>query len=121
MEKFKNVPYIFNLGHGILPSTDPETVKNVVNIIKNKMNKDHPKINFGKTGVLLINLGTPNSTSWLDIRKYLKEFLSDRRVIELNPIFVANYSEFIYFKFKTIKDCRSIQKNLDDKRKICLH
>ena len=50
------------------------------------MNKDHPKINFGKTGVLLINLGTPNSTSWRDIRKYLKEFLSDRRVIDLNPI-----------------------------------
>ena len=36
LEKFKNVPYIFNLGHGILPSTHPETVKNVVNIIKNK-------------------------------------------------------------------------------------
>ena len=49
------------------------------------MNKDHPKINFGKTGVLLINLGTPDSTKWLDIRKYLKEFLSDRRVIEVNP------------------------------------
>ena len=48
--------------------------------------KDHPKINFGKTGILLVNLGTPDSTSWLDIRKYLKEFLSDRRVIELNPI-----------------------------------
>ena len=50
------------------------------------MKNDHPKINFGKTGVLLINLGTPDSTSWLDIRKYLKEFLSDRRVIEINPI-----------------------------------
>ena len=49
------------------------------------MNNDHPKINFGKTGVLLINLGTPDSTKWLDIRKYLKEFLSDRRVIEVNP------------------------------------
>ena len=48
--------------------------------------KDHPKINFGKTGILLVNLGTPDSTSWLDIRKYLKEFLSDRRVIEVNPI-----------------------------------
>ena len=48
--------------------------------------KDHPKINFGKTGVMLVNLGTPDSTSWLDIRKYLKEFLSDRRVIEVNPI-----------------------------------
>ena len=48
--------------------------------------KDHPKVNHGKTGVLIINLGTPDSTSWLDIRKYLKEFLSDNRVIEVNPI-----------------------------------
>tara|TARA_S200000501_G_scaffold336149_1_gene341315 strand:- start:643 stop:1635 length:993 start_codon:yes stop_codon:yes gene_type:complete len=50
------------------------------------MKSDHPKINYGKTGVLLVNLGTPDSTSWWDIRKYLKEFLSDRRVIEVNPI-----------------------------------
>ena len=49
------------------------------------MDSNHPQVNFGKTGVLLINLGTPDSTSWLDIRKYLKEFLSDRRVIEVNP------------------------------------
>ena len=46
----------------------------------------HPTVKFGKTGVLIINLGTPDSTSWLDIRKYLKEFLSDKRVIEVNPI-----------------------------------
>ena len=50
------------------------------------MNSEHPQINYGKTGVLLVNLGTPDSTDWLDIRKYLKEFLSDRRVIEVNPI-----------------------------------
>ena len=47
---------------------------------------EHPQVNFGKTGILIINLGTPDSTSWWDIRKYLKEFLSDRRVIEVNPI-----------------------------------
>jgi ferrochelatase len=47
---------------------------------------NHPKIKFGKTGVLLVNLGTPDSTNWWDIRKYLKEFLSDTRVIEVNPI-----------------------------------
>ena len=47
---------------------------------------EHPKINFGKTGILLVNLGTPDSTSWWDVRKYLKEFLSDKRVIEVNPI-----------------------------------
>ena len=50
-----------------------------------KKKLEHPQVNFGKTGVLIINLGTPDSTSWLDIRKYLKEFLSDRRVIEVNP------------------------------------
>ena len=50
------------------------------------MVENHPTIKFGKTGILLINLGTPDSTSWWDIRKYLKEFLSDRRVIEVNPI-----------------------------------
>ena len=50
------------------------------------MDKNHPPVNYGKTGVLIINLGTPDSTNWFDIRKYLKEFLSDRRVIEVNPI-----------------------------------
>ena len=50
------------------------------------IDNNHPPIKFGKTGVLIINLGTPDSTSWFDIRKYLKEFLSDKRVIELNPI-----------------------------------
>ena len=50
------------------------------------IDKKHPSIKYGKTGVLIINLGTPDSTSWLDIRKYLKEFLSDRRVIEVNPV-----------------------------------
>ena len=48
--------------------------------------KDHPAVNHGKQGVLLINLGTPDSLKLWDIRRYLKEFLSDRRVIELNPI-----------------------------------
>ena len=48
--------------------------------------KDHPEVKFGKTGIILINLGTPDSTGWWDIRKYLKEFLSDNRVIEVNPI-----------------------------------
>ena len=49
-------------------------------------NINHPPLKFGKTGALIINLGTPDSTNWFDIRRYLKEFLSDRRVIEVNPI-----------------------------------
>ena len=33
------------------------------------MNDEHPEVKFGKTGILLINLGTPDSTSWWDIKK----------------------------------------------------
>lgn len=43
---------------------------------------DHPDVEFGKIGVLLINLGTPDSTDPASIRRYLAEFLTDRRVIE---------------------------------------
>ena len=42
-------------------------------------------VRAGKIGVLLINLGTPDGTSYWPTRRYLKEFLSDRRVIETNP------------------------------------
>jgi len=46
---------------------------------------DHPHVRLGKTGVLLINLGTPDATDYWSMRRYLKEFLSDRRVIDVNP------------------------------------
>ena len=48
--------------------------------------KDHPKVEFGRIGVLLTNLGTPDGTDYWSMRRYLKEFLSDRRVIEVNPV-----------------------------------
>lgn len=43
---------------------------------------NHPKVAFGKTGVLMINLGTPSGTDYWSMRRYLSEFLSDKRVIE---------------------------------------
>ncbi len=45
----------------------------------------HPAVAHGRIGVLLLNLGTPDATGFWPIRRYLREFLSDRRVIELNP------------------------------------
>lgn len=39
-----------------------------------------------KTGILLLNLGTPDSPSVPDVRKYLREFLMDPRVIDINPV-----------------------------------
>jgi len=47
---------------------------------------NHPPVRYGKIGVLIVNLGTPDDTSYWPMRRYLKEFLSDRRVIEENPI-----------------------------------
>lgn len=44
--------------------------------------QDHPPILPPKKGVLLVNLGTPDATDYWSMRRYLKEFLSDRRVIE---------------------------------------
>src|SRR5919206_1796049 len=43
---------------------------------------DHPPARSGRIGVLLMNLGTPEGTTYWPMRRYLKEFLSDRRVIE---------------------------------------
>ena len=44
--------------------------------------KDHPPIPAPKTGLLLLNLGTPDATDYRSMRRYLGEFLWDRRVIE---------------------------------------
>jgi len=42
----------------------------------------HPPVESGRIGVLLLNLGTPDGTGYWPMRRYLKQFLSDRRVIE---------------------------------------
>ena len=44
---------------------------------------DPPRVKQGKTGVLLVNLGTPDGTDYWSMRRYLAEFLSDPRVIEV--------------------------------------
>jgi protoporphyrin/coproporphyrin ferrochelatase len=43
----------------------------------------HPPVKTGRIGVVLLNLGTPDATDYWSMRRYLKEFLSDRRVIEV--------------------------------------
>ncbi|MCM2473428.1 ferrochelatase [Rhizobium sp. CG5] len=48
---------------------------------------NHPPVRFGKVGVLLVNLGTPDGTDYTSMRRYLREFLSDKRVIEWSRLF----------------------------------
>lgn len=62
--------------------TSPRTEKALADSVP-----DHPKISIGRIGVLLINLGTPDGTDYWSMRRYLKEFLSDPRVIEWPKIF----------------------------------
>ena len=69
--------------------------------------KNHPPIKYGNTGVLIINLGTPDSTNWFDIRKYLKEFLSDRRVIEVNPLIWQIILNLFILNFRPSKTAKA--------------
>jgi protoporphyrin/coproporphyrin ferrochelatase len=45
----------------------------------------HPKVEHGRIGVLLINLGTPDAPEAAAVRRYLAQFLTDPRVIEISP------------------------------------
>ena len=74
------------------------------------MQNNHPDVKFGKTGVLLINLGTPDSTNWWDIRKYLREFLSDRRVIEVNPFLWQIILNLFILTFRPSKTAHAYKK-----------
>ena len=45
----------------------------------------HPPVAGAKVGVVLANLGTPDATDYWSMRRYLSEFLSDRRVVDYSP------------------------------------
>ena len=75
-----------------------------------KLPDKHTRLPQKKTGVLLINLGTPDSTNWWDIRKYLKEFLSDKRVIEVNPILWQIILNLFILTFRPSKTAKAYQK-----------
>ncbi|WP_408022688.1 ferrochelatase [Stappia albiluteola] len=47
-----------------------------------RLPKDHRPVKAGRVGVLLVNLGTPDGTGYWPMRRYLEEFLTDKRVIE---------------------------------------
>jgi len=70
----------------------------------------HPPIPARKTGVLLINLGTPEATNYFSMRRYLKEFLSDRRVIELNRFVWWFILNGIILNFRPQKSAHAYEK-----------
>jgi len=56
-----------------------------------------------KKGILLVNLGTPDSPETKDVRKYLNEFLMDPRVIDINPVSRALLVKGIIAPFRAPK------------------
>ena len=72
--------------------------------------KDHPQVKHGKKGVLLVNLGTPDSLKLLDIRKYLAEFLSDKRVIEVPSVIWQPILQGIILNTRPFKTRRAYAK-----------
>jgi len=63
-----------------------------------------------KTGVLLINLGTPDSPKTADVRKYLTQFLNDPRVIDINPVSRFILVNGIIVPFRSSKSAKLYQK-----------
>lgn len=68
-----------------------------------------------KTGVLLVNLGTPDSPSVSDVRSYLSQFLNDPRVIDIPWLFRKILVNLIIVPFRAPKSARVYQKLWTDK------
>ena len=101
---FSNYPYIFNLGHGVLPETKPETIDFIVKFIREKMIKQKICIiGNGLTGLTAaLILGKLN----LDVHLIAAPDKKRRRDIRTTAISESNYKGLINFigkkKFKNL-------------------
>ncbi|MCX9148421.1 ferrochelatase [Erythrobacter sp. WG] len=71
---------------------------------------DHPPAKSGRIGVLLINLGTPDGPDPESVKRYLKQFLSDTRVVEIPPIVWQLILRGIILNTRPQKSARAYQK-----------
>lgn len=70
----------------------------------------------GRTGILLVNIGSPSSLSTADVREYLRQFLGDDRVVDLNPLlkwFVLN----LFILRKRPKESKEAYANIWDEKR----
>jgi ferrochelatase len=65
----------------VLTPTDPKSARAI-----GPLPDGHPAVRQGRIGILLSNLGTPDGTDYRSMWRYLREFLSDPRIIELNRL-----------------------------------
>ena len=63
-----------------------------------------------KKSLLIINLGTPDSPSYFDVFKYLREFLSDEKVLNINPVLRFFLVNFIICPFRSFSSSKIYKK-----------
>ena len=82
--------------------------------------KNHIDIPKKKLGVLMVNLGTPEDTDFVNMWKYLREFLSDRRIIELTRVI---WYPILYCIILIVRPKKSgkLYKAIWDKKKMNRH
>ena len=78
--------------------------------------ENHPIIPSFKIGVLLVNLGTPEGTQYFPMRKYLNEFLSDKRVIELPKLVWKPILNLFILTFRPRKSGKMYEKIWNKKK-----
>ena len=76
---------------------------------------DHPPVATPKIGVLLVNLGTPDAPTTPAVKRYLKQFLSDRRVVEIPPIIWQPILRGIILNTRPQKSAKAYSKVWTDK------
>jgi protoporphyrin/coproporphyrin ferrochelatase len=64
----------------------------------------------GRIGVLIVNLGTPDSPSYLAVQRYLREFLSDRRVIDTSRLIWLPLLYGVVLPFRPLRTARNYRK-----------
>lgn len=75
---------------------------------------NHPRVNSGKVGVLLVNLGTPEAPDTGSVRRYLAEFLSDKRVVEIPSLVWQPILRGIILNTRPRKSAAAYQKVWED-------
>ena len=81
---------------------------------------NHIKIPKKKIGVLMVNLGTPEKTDFINMWKYLREFLSDKRIIELTKIFGTQFYMELFLLVRPKKSGK-LYDSIWDKKQINHH
>lgn len=70
---------------------------------------DHPPVPAPRIGVLLVNLGTPDAPDVRAVKRYLGEFLSDRRVVEIPPLLWQPILRGIILRTRPAKSAHAYQ------------